>query len=55
MLRSNSTTRLVWKAPMSTVPPRIKPRSSVVTPLTTTPAPMAGLPGKRAMVSVGPP
>ena len=31
------------------------PRWSVVMPLTAVPAPMAGLPGRRAMVWVGPP
>ncbi len=51
----DSTTRLVWKAPMSTVVPRIRPRWSVVTPATLVPAPMAGLPGSKAMVWVGPP
>ena len=48
------------KAPMSTVPltMRLNPRSSVVTPTgmrALLPAPKAGLPGKRAMVWVGPP
>ena len=46
----------LWKAPMSTpVPGRLTPRWSVVTPLTAMPVPMAGLPGSRAMVWVGPP
>ena len=48
------------KAPMSTVPltMRDRPRWSVVTPLgmrALLPASMAGLPGRRAMVWVGPP
>ena len=42
---------------MSTAPEvgRDAPRWSVVTPLSAVPAPMAALPGKSAMVSVGPP
>ena len=51
----DSTTRLVWKAPMSTTEPRVSPRWSVVTPLTAVPMPMAALPASRAMVWVGPP
>ena len=45
----------LWKAPMSGGEASGSPRWSVVMPLTAVPAPMAGLPGKRAMVSVGPP
>ena len=46
----------LWKAPMSgSGESRGSPRWSVVMPLTAVPAPMAGLPGSRAMVSVGPP
>ena len=45
----------LWKAPISGGESSGSPRSSVVTPLTAVPAPMAGLPGKRAMVAVGPP
>ncbi len=44
------------KAPMSTVPTRADPRWSVVgMPAPLVPASMAGLPGSRAMVCVGPP
>ena len=46
---------LVWKAPMSGGESSGTPRWSVVTPLTAVPLPMAGLPGRRAMVWVGPP
>ena len=52
------TTRgLVWKAPMSGMgESSAKPRWSVVMPaIGDVPAPMAGLPGSRAMVCVGPP
>jgi hypothetical protein len=44
------------KVPMSVAPDvgRGAPRWSVVTPLPAVPAPMAALPGKSAMVSVGP-
>ena len=45
----------LWKAPMSTDAPIGSPRWSVVIPWIDVPAPMAGLPGKRAMVRVGPP
>ncbi len=46
---------LVWKAPMSGVGESSgKPRWSVVWP-SAAPLPMAGLPGSRAMVWVGPP
>ena len=44
------------KAPMSTAPTRPSPRWSVAgTPAPLVPASMAGLPGSRAMVWVGPP
>ena len=45
----------LWKAPMSGVASSGSPRWSVVTPLAAAPAPRAGLPGRRAIVSVVPP
>ena len=46
----------LWKAPISGLGASSgSPRWSVVTPVTATPAPMAGLPGSRAKVSVVPP
>ena len=51
----DSTTRLTWQAPMSTTEPRIRPRWSVPGAPLDVPAPMAGLPGSKAMVWVGPP
>src|SRR5215468_8841216 len=45
----------LWKAPISGWEARGSPRWSVVMPLTAVPAPMAALPGRRAMVRVGPP
>ena len=46
----------LWNAPMSGLGESSgSPRWSDVIPLTSVPAPMAGLPGKRAMVSVCPP
>ena len=46
----------LWKAPTSGWgESRGSPRWSVVTPATAMPAPMAGLPGRRGTVWVGPP
>ena len=45
----------LWKAPMSGDESSGSPRWSVVMPLAAVPAPIAGLPGSRAIVGVGPP
>src|SRR5262245_54236260 len=45
----------VWNAPISGGESNGEPRWSVVTPRTAEPLPIAGLPGSRAMVGVGPP
>ncbi len=45
----------LWKAPISTEPPRAKPRWSVAGAPVLVPVPIAGLPGSSAMVKVGPP